>query len=223
MFSKELKKLKCLNIQACNFLYSHSSLLHTGTDNNHNEDQNEINAIMNGLAADNDDSNGSAAEYAENYYNRHFNSSSSNSGKGVAMFSPSRQKLQQSRSGKSSRSDGKGGFRSSGGSSGAGSKKPTSQVDPDVIMLGRDALDRELRCLYQPRPNGTLRYGLFFSSPMLVCSWTCILLCRLVENYLTVVRCHVSELATCIDNRLETLISTFCQAWCLSKIQAVQG
>ncbi|XP_035824089.1 uncharacterized protein LOC101862563 isoform X2 [Aplysia californica] len=41
--------------------------------------------------------------------------------------------------------------------------KKNNLVDPDVIMLGRDALDRELSCLYQTRNTGQLR--------CLVCRW----------------------------------------------------
>ena len=127
----------------------------TTTDNCPDGDQSEIHAIMNGITADNDESNGSASELAENYYSNYYNTSSSS--KGGSSLSPF--KSQQRSSGKAGRSGGKGGFRSagSGGSGGAGAKKTASQVDPDVIMLGRDALDRELRCLYQPRPNGSLR------------------------------------------------------------------
>nr|KAI8737033.1 hypothetical protein BgiMline_026187 [Biomphalaria glabrata] len=42
-------------------------------------------------------------------------------------------------------------------------KKFSSLVDPGVIMLGREALDRELGCLYQLRPTGQIR--------CLVCRW----------------------------------------------------
>ncbi|GFR85863.1 zinc finger protein 425 [Elysia marginata] len=143
------------------------------TDNSADVEQKEVNAIMNGLAADDDDDcfNGSAAENTDNYYNRFPTSSnssraSSSSSKPGATLSPSKQQMYRS-SGKTGRSGGgKGGFRSaltSGRTSGTSSKKQANAVDPDVIMLGREALDRELRCLYQPRPNGTLR--------CLVCRW----------------------------------------------------
>ncbi|GFO19074.1 Zinc finger y-chromosomal protein 1 [Plakobranchus ocellatus] len=119
--------------------------------NSTDADQNEINDIMNGLAADDNDSNGSASEFAENYYNNQFlNKPPSKPHALPIQFKYSR----------SNKSRGSGGAARRGT---AGAKKSASQVDPDVIMLGRDALDRELRCLYQPRPHGTLR--------CLVCRW----------------------------------------------------
>ncbi|KAH9513782.1 hypothetical protein Btru_042133 [Bulinus truncatus] len=52
----------------------------------------------------------------------------------------------------------------SGSKNSAGSgKKYSSCVDPGVIMLGREALDKELKCLYQLRPTGQIR--------CLVCRW----------------------------------------------------
>ncbi|BFZ20941.1 hypothetical protein BsWGS_23979 [Bradybaena similaris] len=44
-----------------------------------------------------------------------------------------------------------------------GKLKKNSTVDPDVLLLGRYALDQELGCLYQERPSGQLR--------CLVCRW----------------------------------------------------
>ncbi|CAG5122704.1 unnamed protein product [Candidula unifasciata] len=50
-----------------------------------------------------------------------------------------------------------------GKSPGSNSLKKHSTVDPDVLLLGRYALDQELGCLYQERPSGQLR--------CLVCRW----------------------------------------------------
>lgn len=54
-------------------------------------------------------------------------------------------------------------FRYGKKGSSAASGKKASIVDPDVIMLGRNALDEKLSCLYQERPSGQLR--------CLVCRW----------------------------------------------------
>uniref|UniRef100_A0A0B7BCZ9 C2H2-type domain-containing protein n=1 Tax=Arion vulgaris TaxID=1028688 RepID=A0A0B7BCZ9_9EUPU len=54
-------------------------------------------------------------------------------------------------------------FRFGNKSPSSASVKKASIVDPDVIMLGRDGLDRKLNCLYQERPSGQLR--------CLVCRW----------------------------------------------------
>ncbi|CAG5134508.1 unnamed protein product [Candidula unifasciata] len=46
---------------------------------------------------------------------------------------------------------------------GTSNLKTNRKVDPDVVMLGRHALDKKLSCLYQERPTGQLR--------CLVCRW----------------------------------------------------
>ena len=47
--------------------------------------------------------------------------------------------------------------------------KKNTLVDPDVIMLGRDALDRELNCLYQHRSTGQFRLVLPFYHVYIYC------------------------------------------------------